>query len=129
MDDDNLLYLVQSSDKQRFQLTFATYANDAKQFAVFLRAVQGHSGAAGRMIDSCKAMEKITEEDCPEYCVHATMPGNYASIHKSGMMPGGPRNGTDNRTHVHFATQFITGKGATLLVVRVICYDWYFLRL
>jgi RNA:NAD 2'-phosphotransferase (TPT1/KptA family) len=132
MDDDNLLYLVQSSDKQRFQLTYAPYENEANttaravQFVVHIRAVQGHSGEVGRMIDSCKAMEKITEEDCPAYCVHATM---HASIRKSGMMPGGPRSGTDNRTHVHFATQFIPGKGATLPGVRINCNDWYFLRL
>jgi RNA:NAD 2'-phosphotransferase (TPT1/KptA family) len=110
MTDDNLLYLVQSSDKQRFQLTYATYQENDSNYKVYIRAVQGHSGKVAKMIDSCKAMEKITVENCPVYCVHATVPSNFTSIRTSGMVPGGPKDGKDSREHVHFATQFTPEK-------------------
>ncbi len=128
MSDDNLLYLVQSSDKQRFQLTFATYEENAGQYTVFLRAVQGHSGNVGRMIDNFKAMEKLTEHTCPVFCVHATASGNFESIRKNGMIPGGLK-GKDNRSHVHFASEFKAGQGATLPGVRADANDWWFLSL
>ncbi len=89
---------VSSSRKDRFQVS--ALSGDRKEFNLMIRAVQGHSGQLGRVLEDNKAFTKIEEvADLSHYskiCHLDTIIGTNAQ----GLVPGGVKNAGD-RAHVY----------------------------
>lgn len=83
---NDLMYVVNNSDKQRF-----SFSEDMNQ----IRANQGHSKEIGDLINDDELLTKITEPF--DHCYHGTDKKSYDFIKKDGLKPM-------SRKHVHMAS-------------------------
>ena len=81
------------------EIETVTINNEKQRFKIIgskIRANQGHSIESGKMLDSTKLLNKITEPY--DYCVHGTVKKYIKSIVENGLNKA-------NRTHIHFASK------------------------
>jgi len=83
---DDILNVVQTNDKQRFELMGA-------EPHLRIRARQGHSKQVGSMLDDAKLLTPLTE--APPVCVHGTYVEAWEIIKTQGLK-------RMNRQHIHF---------------------------
>ena len=93
-----MMFAIEQSKSGRYQVSALT--RDRKEFNIMIRAVQGHSGQLGRMLDENKAFAKMEHvADISHYTKIAhleTIIGTKAP----GLVPGGIKNAGD-RAHVY----------------------------
>ncbi len=97
----DLLTLKEFSGVTKEEIKLEVELNEKKRFALDssgekIRANQGHSTEAGKLIDSTKLLTKIT--DPLDYCVHGTTKQALPQILQTGL-------NKMNRTHIHFASK------------------------
>ncbi|MAC17001.1 MAG: hypothetical protein CMC97_01695, partial [Flavobacteriales bacterium] len=99
--------VIKYSEKGRFD---AKVVKNDGITRVMIRANQGHFEGSG--VDLSKTCERLTLENCPKHCLHATRFRNYRSIiskdrRTNGLWPGGLPGfdrGRNPRSEVHAAT-------------------------
>lgn len=95
----SLLSMIDFNGITRQEIEYVTENNEKQRFKIVgdkIRANQGHSIESGKLIDSTKILNKLTEPK--NYCIHGTMKKYIKSIMETGLNKA-------NRTHIHFASQ------------------------
>ena len=99
-----LHWVVRNNPKGRFEFKFEETGADSRRegdvaFIIYIRALQGHSGMVGAMLDPDIAMHPVTRNHIPPFVAHGTSLKHVNSIIDKGLIPGGTMF---QRTYVHF---------------------------